>query len=602
MDYTLFVVLAPLTAFFSVSAALYLRRCRQAPGALALSWAMILISGWLLFNTLEILSPTDIGTLTFAKLTYTCFACAPVLWLVFALQYTGRQKLITFRRMVCLWIVPLITILLVHTNELHGLVWAQYSFAPVSVGTAMHVLARGSWYWIFFGYSYGLVLFGTLLIVVEYFQSPRLYRQQSMWLAIGATAPLLLNLIYNLHLIPGMQKDFSAIGFALDGAALAVGVFRYRLFDLKPIARNVLIESTTDVMIVLDEQNRIVDLNPAGQRLLGDPDGALIGQAMVQVVSRWPELAACIQPVTGTHAEIARGDDYYDLRIIPLRDSRSYILGRLITLRDITERKRAENEREKLIADLNAFTRSAAHDLKNPLGTIKGFVNLIQETMPDSLDNELRQYLDIIDQNTTKGIDIIETLLLLANVRKTSHIRTHELNMEQIVTEVCERLAPMLKEYQAELVRPAQWPAARGYRPWVEEVWMNYVTNALKYGGRPPRVELGADTLPDGMIRFWVSDNGAGITLDDQPRLFKPFTRLSLIPVEGHGLGLSIVQSIIEKLGGEVGVENHTGQGSRFYFTLPGAAKPTELDTGAPTIHPIMCIAPEAASDFVMLS
>jgi len=89
------------------------------------------------------------------------------------------------------------------------------------------------------------------------------------------------------------------------------------------------------------------------------------------------------------------------------------------------------------------------------------------------------------------------------------------------------------------------------------------------------------------MIRFWVKDNGSGISPEDQQRLFKPFTRLSLAPVEGHGLGLSIVQSIVEKLGGEAGVASVVGQGSRFYFTLAGVAKPDTTDASAPVVHHI---------------
>ncbi|MCC7451895.1 MAG: PAS domain-containing protein [Anaerolineae bacterium] len=599
MDYTLFAVLAPLAAFFSVSAALYVRRFYPAAGARALSWAMLFISGWLFFNTLEILSPTAAGTLTFAKLTYTCFACAPVLWLVFAVQYTGRHKLLTVRRMACLWIIPIVTVALVYTNEWHGAVWARYSFTPVSVGTAMHVLARGVWYWVFFAYAYLLILFGTALIIAEYVQLPQPYRQQTLLLAVGASTPLILNFIYNLRLIPGMQKDFSPIAFAFTGLALALGVFRYRLFDLRPIAHNMLIESMTDALLVIDERNRIVDLNPAGQRLLGVSDSALVGQSIDRIAAYWPELAHSIQPAAATDVEITRYDRCYDLRIVTLRDSHQYTVGHLITLRDITERKHAETEREKLIAELNAFTRSAAHDLKNPLGTIKGFVNLIQDIMPDTINDEMRLYLDIIDQNTTKGINIIETLLLLASVRKNTHIPLQELDMSAIVAEVRERLAPMFRQYQAELVIPDCWPAALGYRLWVEEVWMNYISNALKYGGRPPHVELGADMLPNGTIRFWVKDNGSGIAPQDQPQLFKPFTRLSLAPVEGHGLGLSIVQSIVEKLGGEVGVESAVGQGSRFCFTLAGAAKLDAGNTSAPVVHR-MTYTPERSSDSIL--
>jgi signal transduction histidine kinase len=130
----------------------------------------------------------------------------------------------------------------------------------------------------------------------------------------------------------------------------------------------------------------------------------------------------------------------------------------------------------------------------------------------------------------------------------------------------------MVEQSHAEIVGPeaSAWPVALGYAPWVEEVWINYLSNALKYGGRPPRIELGAKAQPDEMTRFWVRDNGPGIPPEAQARLFTPFTRLDQVRAKGHGLGLSIVRRIVEKLGGQVSVESQVGQGSVFSFTLPG--------------------------------
>jgi two-component system sensor histidine kinase/response regulator len=118
---------------------------------------------------------------------------------------------------------------------------------------------------------------------------------------------------------------------------------------------------------------------------------------------------------------------------------------------------------------------------------------------------------------------------------------------------------------------PETWPAALGYAAWVEEVWTNYISNAIKYGGTPPRIDLGATVQPDEMIRFWVKDNGRGLTPAEQERLFTEFARLQQVRAEGHGLGLSIVRRIVEKLGGTVGVEVTPEQGCEFYFTLPAA-------------------------------
>jgi signal transduction histidine kinase len=141
--------------------------------------------------------------------------------------------------------------------------------------------------------------------------------------------------------------------------------------------------------------------------------------------------------------------------------------------------------------------------------------------------------------------------------------------MTDIVGEAQKRLAGMISTSHAEILAPTQWPVALGYSAWVEEIWANYLSNAIKYGGEPPQIELGATLLGNGSVRFWVHDNGSGIPQSEQSNLFKPFVRLSDSPAEGHGLGLSIVRRIVEKLGGEVGVESDSGRGCLFYFTLP---------------------------------
>jgi len=165
--------------------------------------------------------------------------------------------------------------------------------------------------------------------------------------------------------------------------------------------------------------------------------------------------------------------------------------------------------------------------------------------------------------------DIINALLLLASAR-SQEVQMKAFDMTEVVTGVQQRLAHMIEEYQGEIITPTTWPTAQGYAPWIEEVWTNYITNGLKYGGKPPRLELGATANEEnGYIRFWVRDNGPGLTEEEQSHLFVPFTRISQVRIEGHGLGLSIVQRIVEKCRGQVGVESQEGYGSTFYFTLP---------------------------------
>lgn len=138
----------------------------------------------------------------------------------------------------------------------------------------------------------------------------------------------------------------------------------------------------------------------------------------------------------------------------------------------------------------------------------------------------------------------------------------------------------MIREQQAQIILPQAWPDAIGYGPWIEEIWTNYLSNALKYGGRPPYVELGASAQTDGVVRFWVRDNGPGIPPAVHARLFTSINHIGSIKDPEHGLGLPIVFRIAEKLGGQVGVESEPGAGSRFFFTLPADPSPREESLG----------------------
>lgn len=247
----------------------------------------------------------------------------------------------------------------------------------------------------------------------------------------------------------------------------------------------------------------------------------------------------------------------------------------VVIVRDITEQKRVEQEREELIAELGAFAHTVAHDLKNPVGLVINYVEMLEIMLKSSGSAEALTYAQAIVRNSYKLNDIIDELLLLAEVRD-GDVRLAPLNMNQVVEEALQRMTVLLRQNPAEIIRPASWPRVVGYAPWVEEVWANYVSNALKYGGEPAQLELGNDPPVDGWVRFWVRDNGNGISPEMQARLFLPFTRLVQVRATGHGLGLSIARRIIEKLGGQVGVESEgvPGRGSLFYFTLPTAPDP----------------------------
>jgi len=234
-------------------------------------------------------------------------------------------------------------------------------------------------------------------------------------------------------------------------------------------------------------------------------------------------------------------------------------------------------ELEAQNAELDAFAHTVAHDLKNPLSVVSGYTEFLATYLDQLEPDQLKEAAELAAHSALKAVDIVNNLLLLASTNKEA-VELKPLDMAQVVQETQHRLRDMIREYQPDIFLPPAWPIALGHAPWVEEVWVNYVSNALKYGGRPPRLEFGGELLPNVSnsnvitsrpARFWVKDNGPGLTPEEQARLFTPFERLSQVKVSGHGLGLSIVKRIVEKLGGTVSVGSEVGRGSTFYFTLP---------------------------------
>jgi signal transduction histidine kinase len=275
------------------------------------------------------------------------------------------------------------------------------------------------------------------------------------------------------------------------------------------------------------------------------------------------------------------------------KEAEIHQLRNVVLEREITERKQAEEalqltnvqlqqeiaEREQLIADLDAFAHTVAHDLKTPVSIITGHSALILDDRVQVSREQIIEWVGLIEQTGLKMIRIIDGILFLASVRQRE-IVPHRLDMNLIVEEVEKRLAPMIAQHNAVLTKPYEWPEAWGFGVWIEEVWVNYIANAIKYGGDPPLVELGVTALDNEAVKFWVHDNGAGLSQEEQDQLFAPFTRLNQARSMGHGLGLSIVKRIAEKLGGTVGVESRgePGLGSTFSFTLP-AVKPGQPQT-----------------------
>lgn len=364
-QYTPYILPLLTAAAISAALALYAWRRRSVPGARPFAVGMLGVAEWSLGYALR-LSSVDLGTKLFwTKVRYLGIVVVPAAWLIFALQYAHRQKWLTRRNVALLAIEPLVTLLLAWTNEFHHLIW-------VDVGLEAHdslwvwSVTHGVAFWVHAAYSYLLIFLGSLLLIQAIFRSSRLYRGQAGVLLIGALAPLVGNVLSTFGLI-SFPLDLTPFGFALAGLAAVWGIFCFRLLDIVPVARRAIVDSMSDGVIVLDAQNRIVDLNLAAERIIGRSLSEAIGQPVTQGFSGWPDLVERHHDIKEAHEEIVLGEGEmqrcYDLRISPLNDHRGNLIGRVLVLHDIVARKQAEaslRDQKQLFENLVAVARATA--------------------------------------------------------------------------------------------------------------------------------------------------------------------------------------------------------------------------------------------------
>lgn len=373
------------------------------------------------------------------------------------------------------------------------------------------------------------------------------------------------------------------------GQQIGVAVENARLFDQSRTRRlylEAVLSAAPDAIITLDQNHQIVEWNAGAERLFGYASDEVVGKDLDPLIAA----PGVLDQATGFTRTVMRGEKLSPLEAVRYRKDGSPVNvllagspfliggefgGAVAVYTDISELKKAQQALRRYAAELearneelDAFAHTVAHDLKNPLQHLVGYADLLADDY-DGLPADIRQEaLHTIIATADRMRDIIGELLLLAEVRR-GEVTMKPLDMAAIVASARACLGYLINQHDGEIVGPETWPTVLGHAAWIEEVWANYLSNAIKYGGRPPRVEIGADPDANGSVRFWVRDNGQGLTEDEQTSLFTPFTRLHRINGQGHGLGLSIVRRIMDKLGGQVGVESETGKGTTFYFTLP---------------------------------
>ncbi len=320
----------------------------------ALTVLMGAVFAWSLAAAFEAAVTDTASKVLLSKFEYFGIATTPVLMFLFALKFSRSGADLKGAAAAALWLIPAVTVVLVFTNEWHRLIWP--AVAPAGDGPGhLLVYEHGPFFWVYVGYSYLLLFATTVLLLLAYFRFKGVHRKQALTLLLVFPLAWLGNALYLAGLAGGRSGyDFTPIGFALAGFFLLWAMFRLQLVDIVPVARERVVESMGESLVILDEEGRLAATNPAARRLLAKaggpaedaPESGLLGKPAAEVFAAWPELAAGLESPATSEREIplfgAGGTRHFALRLAPLVGAGTHVTGRVAVLHDITRIKKAE--------------------------------------------------------------------------------------------------------------------------------------------------------------------------------------------------------------------------------------------------------------------
>jgi PAS domain S-box-containing protein len=531
-------------------------RNRAVPIFQAFILLMVAETIWIYGYALELMSADLSAVILLNNIEYPAVSAVPVAWFFIIICFTGREHILTRRTVPLFFLVPALVWLLVLTNPGHQLFYSGFHQESLG-GSLIWIYEHGPLFWIHIAYSYILVLVALVFAAGKLFAPTGLYRRQTAILVCAASIPALSNMAYVFRLAPFPDYDLTPIAFLLAGLILAVGMLRYQLFSAVPVAYPHVFSTMRDGVIVANNQDRVIDLNPAAEQITGILSHDAIGRPVADV---FPYLASLPdQPVPDRgeqRIEINILEDgslrYYDVLVTPLGTSGTIAIGSLYLLRDISRRKLAElalAEANKKISLLTSITR---HDLSNNILALSIYRELSRELATDPLQKE---YLD-------RETAIIESMQeQIAFTREYQHLGT-ELPVWQHIGTMIDRAKKQVDLRNVSLAGTTG--SLEVYAdPMLEKVFYNLFENAVKYGGPGISSITITSSLQGEDMVITTEDDGTGIAEKDKTHLFKRgFGKHT-------GLGLYLSKEILGITGIDIRETSEPGRGARFEIHVP---------------------------------
>ncbi|QLG50260.1 histidine kinase N-terminal 7TM domain-containing protein [Natrinema halophilum] len=561
-----YATLIALSALVSAAVGFISWRNRDIPGTRPLAVLMAGVTVWGFAKLLELFSTGRSATIFWANVQYTGIVVVPVAWLVFAFRYTGRDGWLNRWTLGSLMVVPVLVYSLLWTNDFHGLfrtVNGIYRYGSLSVPNT----TPGPVFWLHTGYSYLLLFVGSWVIVQLILMSDYQYYGQAIGLLIAVFVPWIGNGLFLAEVIPD-GFDPTIVSFSATGLIFLGLVSRHRLLELVPaakeVARDELIDTMSDAVLVVDGRERVVDVNPAARSILGSDSSAVIGRQLDAVC---PPLADAVEtPIPddpeAAQTELSLIDDdkrrYYDVRVSNLTRGYGLVTGMLISLRDVSEQRQHEQR-------LNVLNRLLRHDLRTELNVIEGHTSLLADELTDST---LREHTDRIDTAVSTIIERSEKFARVA--RRLDADRSKPVDLAADVATLVETTRQAYPDVRITLTNPDEaWTTAG---PVITTALEELVTNAIEHADRPDleisvTVTVGQEDGRD-VVRVRVADNGPGIPDDElEPIVQGAETQL----MHSTGVGLWLVTWIVRETGGDIDISGGE-YGSTVEMTLPRAS------------------------------
>jgi PAS domain S-box-containing protein len=538
-------------------------RRRPAAGTVPFAVFAAGVTAWSAADLANWLVPGAELSLLLSNLSYVGIVTVPAAWLAFALEYADGDR-VGARTVALLSIEPLVLLALLWTGLGEGLLFAGSHVETVR-GVSMFRREYGPLFWAHAAYSYLVILAGFVALVRRFAASSRLYRRQLSALALGAVVPWGANLCYLLRVPPFAAVDPTPVGFAVGSVPVFRALVRYRLFDRFPSATGVIHRTIDEGVAVLDRRNRVVDVDETLTELLGRSRDELVDRHASEVLPRWETIADAPDPEATVSREVeaeAGGGCWLSICLSPIVE-RGSVIGRVAVLEDVTERVRRERQLERSRARLEVLDRILRHDLRNDLNVILGTSKLLQEGADD-----VESRAETIERTAAR---------LLSHSEKVRHIEwslhgqedPRPLELSEVIRSGADWLRSIHSEAEVTVDSPSEaWVRATESLP---VALRNVLENAVVHNdSETPRVSIDV-TASVHEVTIRISDDGPGI----------PPSELSVVERGAEtqldhlsGVGLWLVEWIVDDAGGEVGYETTDGEGTTVTITLEAASPP----------------------------